>query len=228
MWTGGLPHLPGVPHLHVNRPIGWTATTRGSLSNTLNSKPAQLAERVWCTKVLSSLLNIYFRLISYQARSFLFISAAGRTGVHTAPKYGSNPIRYVTPHFRDWRGTASLLRLRNRAATTVFVGEQKPYPVSFSWRRKSYLVLYEHSIKVPIDVVDVNYQNCWGTESSPAVLPSRNLSRSALPTVLETGTGLKEQFVQSKKKQRVVTHNTFFGLNCPYLLIPYRIFTSFF
>ena len=21
MWTGGLPHLPGVPHLHVNRPL---------------------------------------------------------------------------------------------------------------------------------------------------------------------------------------------------------------
>ena len=20
IWTGGLPHLPGVPHLHVNRP----------------------------------------------------------------------------------------------------------------------------------------------------------------------------------------------------------------
>ena len=21
IWTGGLPHLPGVPHLHVNRPL---------------------------------------------------------------------------------------------------------------------------------------------------------------------------------------------------------------
>ena len=25
IWTGGLPHLPGVPHLHVNRPLVFTA-----------------------------------------------------------------------------------------------------------------------------------------------------------------------------------------------------------
>ena len=60
---------------------------------------------------------------------FLFTSATGRTGVHTALKYGSNPIRYVTPHFRDWRSAASLLRHRNRAARIVFVCGQKPYPV---------------------------------------------------------------------------------------------------
>ena len=95
----GLPHLPGVPHLHVNRPIVWTATTRGILSHQLNFKPARLAERVWCTKVLSSLLNIYFRLFSSQAPSFLFTSATGRTGVHTAPKYGSNPIDMWRPTF---------------------------------------------------------------------------------------------------------------------------------
>ena len=31
VWTGGLPHLPGVPHLHVNRPIvgGWLAWASG-------------------------------------------------------------------------------------------------------------------------------------------------------------------------------------------------------
>ena len=23
IWTGGLPQLPGVPHLHVNRPLNW-------------------------------------------------------------------------------------------------------------------------------------------------------------------------------------------------------------
>ena len=34
-------------------------------------------------------------------------------GVHTAPKYGTKPIRYVTLHFRDRRGTA-LVRPRNR------------------------------------------------------------------------------------------------------------------
>ena len=46
------------------------------------------------------------------------------------------PLRYVTLHFRDRRG-AALLRHRNRAATTVFMCEQKPNPIWFSWRRKS-------------------------------------------------------------------------------------------
>ena len=23
MWTGGLPHLPGAPHLHVNKPLDY-------------------------------------------------------------------------------------------------------------------------------------------------------------------------------------------------------------
>ena len=61
-------------------------------------------------------------------RSYLFTSATGRIGVHTAPKYGAKAIRYVTLHFQDRRGAASL-RHRNRAATTVFVCEQKPFPV---------------------------------------------------------------------------------------------------
>ena len=56
----------------------------------------------------------------------LFTSATGRIGVHTAPKYGTKPIRYLTLHFRDGCGEASL-RNRNRAAITVLVCEQKPY-----------------------------------------------------------------------------------------------------
>ena len=144
MWTGGLPHLPGVPYLHVNRPLVWTATTKGNLSYTLNFKPAQLAERVWCTKVLSSLLNIYFHLFSSQARSFYLLPLRVEQVFILHQKYGSNPIRYVTPHFRDWRSAASLLRHRNRAATIVFVCGQKPYPVWFPWRGKSYLVLLNY------------------------------------------------------------------------------------
>ena len=42
------------------------------------------------------------------------------------------PIRFVTVHFGDRRGTASLHH-RNRAATTVLVCEQKPY-VRFDFR----------------------------------------------------------------------------------------------
>ena len=53
-------------------------------------------------------------------RSYLFISARGQIGVHTPPKYGIKPIQYVTLHFRDRCGVASL-RHKNRAATTVLL-----------------------------------------------------------------------------------------------------------
>ena len=62
-------------------------------------------------------------------RSYLFTSATTvRIGVHSAPKYGTETIRYVTLLFRYWCGAASL-RHRNQAEITVFVCEQKPYPV---------------------------------------------------------------------------------------------------
>ena len=49
--------------------------------------------------------------------------------VHTAPKYGTKPIRYVTLHFRErGGGGASSLRHRNGSEITVPVCEQKPYP----------------------------------------------------------------------------------------------------
>ena len=41
---------------------------------------------------------------------------------HTAPKYGTRPIRYVTLHFLDWRVAASRRHI-NRAAANVFVCE---------------------------------------------------------------------------------------------------------
>ena len=47
------------------------------------------------------------------------------------------PIQYVTLHFRERRGVASL-RHRNGAKITVPVCEQKPYPVWFRCLRKSY------------------------------------------------------------------------------------------
>ena len=43
------------------------------------------------------------------------------------------PIRYVTLHFRDQRGAASL-RYRNGAKITVLMCEQMPYPIWFSCR----------------------------------------------------------------------------------------------
>ena len=59
--------------------------------------------------------------------------------VQTAPKCCTEPLRYMTLHFRDRRGAASL-RYRNRAKITVVMCEQKPYPVWFSCMRKSYSV----------------------------------------------------------------------------------------
>ena len=75
-----------------------------------------------------------------RSRSYLFTSARGRIGDNTAPKYGTKPIRYVTLHFRDWRGTASP-RYRNRAATTVRVCGQKPYTV-WQFRRRAKDIQY--------------------------------------------------------------------------------------
>ena len=47
------------------------------------------------------------------------------------------PIRYVTLHFRERRGVASL-RHRNGAEITALMCEQKPYLVCFTCMRKSY------------------------------------------------------------------------------------------
>ena len=110
--------------------IVWTATTRARLSHTLNFKPARLAERVWCTQVLSSLLNNYFRLSGFHFRY-------GPNTCSYWPKFGTEPIRYATLHFRDRRNTASL-RCSNRNEITVLVCVQKPYPVWLSYRRQSY------------------------------------------------------------------------------------------
>ena len=49
------------------------------------------------------------------------------------------PIRYVTLHFRDRRGVASL-RYSNRAEITVLMCEQKPYPVWFQPRSQGSLL----------------------------------------------------------------------------------------
>ena len=59
------------------------------------------------------------------AKAPYFTSATGQIGIHTAPKYGTKPIRYVMLHFRYRRGAASL-RHRNRAATTALECKHKP------------------------------------------------------------------------------------------------------
>ena len=58
-------------------------------------------------------------------RSHLFTSMV-QIQVQTAPKCCTEPLRYVTLHFRDRRGAASP-RYRNRAEIIVLMFEQKPY-----------------------------------------------------------------------------------------------------
>ena len=44
-------------------------------------------------------------------RFYLFTSATDRTGVHTAPKYSTKPIRYVTLHRRGARQVRSVTEI---------------------------------------------------------------------------------------------------------------------
>ena len=57
---------------------------------------------VWFIKFRFLLLNIDFSFSGFQART-LFTFATVRIGVYTALKCGTEPIRYVTLHFRDSR-----------------------------------------------------------------------------------------------------------------------------
>ena len=81
--------------------------TGASSSHTLKIVPERLAEMVWFIKFRFLLLNIDFSFSGFQART-LFTFATVRIGVYTAPKCGTEPIRYVTLHFRDWLGPASI------------------------------------------------------------------------------------------------------------------------
>ena len=70
-------------------------------------------------------------------RSYLFTSATVRIGVPIAPKYGTvsmEPTRYVTLHFRDQRGAASL-RHRHRAEITSLCVNRSPIRYDF-WTSK--------------------------------------------------------------------------------------------
>ena len=76
--------------------------------------------------------------VSFHSRIYLiFTSATLRIPVHTALKSDTEPIRYVTLHFRDRRGAVSL-RPRNCTEITVLMSKQNPYPEWFSCRRKNY------------------------------------------------------------------------------------------
>ena len=104
----------------------WTATvqTWTSRSHTSNILPERLVERVWGTRSQSS--------VDSSSRSYLSTSATVRISVHTALKSGTEPIQYMTLHFRDRRGEASF-RYRNRAETFVFANKRECCKLMHVW-----------------------------------------------------------------------------------------------
>ena len=87
--------------------IVWTARAWGgtSRSHTSNIVPAKLAERVWCPKFQSSLLNIYFRLSGFQPSLLLIYFRDGPNSCShcTEVWHKTYPI-YDTPLPRSaWR-----------------------------------------------------------------------------------------------------------------------------
>ena len=74
----------------------------------------RLAERVWCTKSQSSLLNIYFRFSGFQSSLLLIHFRCGSNASSHCHKKWQKFIRYVTFFFQNWRRAASF-RYRNRA-----------------------------------------------------------------------------------------------------------------
>ena len=120
--------IPSPPSHQGLSGIVWTETARNgaSRSHTSNIVPVQLAERIWCTKFYSSLLNIYFCPREFQASPIFTYFRDGRNRCAHHTNYGTILIRYVTVHFRDRHGKASLL-YRNSAATTVLVCENRSH-----------------------------------------------------------------------------------------------------
>ena len=76
---------------------------------TSNITSARFAERDWCIKIQSSLLQIYFRLSGFQSSILLIYFREGSIRCsHCTKVRQKKTIRYVTLHFRDLRDAASL------------------------------------------------------------------------------------------------------------------------
>ena len=80
-----------------------------SFTRTSNITSARLAERDWCIKIQSSLLQIYFRLSGFQSSILLIYFREGSIRCsHCTKVRQKKTIRYVTRLFRDLRDAASL------------------------------------------------------------------------------------------------------------------------
>ena len=92
--------------------------------------PERLADRVWCTKSQSSLLNIYFRLSGFQSSLRLIHFRYGSNASSHCHEKWQKFIRYVTFFFQNWCRAASF-RYRNRAEICSLCVNNSPSRYSF-------------------------------------------------------------------------------------------------
>ena len=81
-----------------------------------------------------------FGALDSSSLSCLSTSATVVIDVHAAAKYGTKPLQYVL-----WHNAFEIVAAQLCAVT---VCEQKPYPLWFSWRRKSFPEYCEYNLKV--------------------------------------------------------------------------------
>ena len=101
------------PHIeHCARVIGWVGL--------VNSFPVLTPDFTYISVVSSP-------------RSYFFTSDIVWIPVHSVPKCGIEPVRYVTLDFWDRNGAAAFC-YRNHTKIMVLMSEQKHYPIWFSCR----------------------------------------------------------------------------------------------
>ena len=165
--------------------IVWTVSngahrTGTSLSYTSNIVPEPFKVRVWWTNSCSLLMNICFRFSGLQS-SFLLIHF--REGLNTwfTPHHSLTQKLFDMPtlHLRDWPGATS--RWNPRWCEWL-----KPYPVWFSYRRKRYPVLCEHSRQLlPTARTELGqWQGEKRGAGSRSVLPARFRAMVSFASVL--------------------------------------------
>ena len=131
--------LSGIVCMYSNDPGRRKSFTRIEL----RASPVDREGLVRSIPVLTAEYLLPSQRVLRLAPTYLITSSTVRVGVHTSPEYYSKPIWYLTLHFQDRRG-ADFLRHKS------LVCEQRPYRILFSWRRQSYPVKCEHSLKAPL------------------------------------------------------------------------------
>ena len=106
--------------------------------------PARLAKRVWFTKFQSTSLNNYQGLSGFQSSRAPTYSLPPRSE-YLITLCGTEPIRYVTFHFRDRRSAPSLVTENLQKSTFLCVNRS---PIGFGFRVGARAIRY--SVNIPI------------------------------------------------------------------------------